>query len=326
MLKLIGRTVWHQSAEIMNYQKQYLHNVVAQTLEREFQEIQIPVPWGHIAGKWWGPQNARPVLCLHGYQDNAGTWDTLAPLLPPDISLLAIDFPGHGLSSHIPAGDAYHFLNFVLTIHRIVKHYGWEKVSLLGHSFGSVCAFLYSALYPEFVEHYIALDAFKPLNHDPARKLEGHGKRLDQFLHLESMDPNSAPSYTYEEAVQLLHRKIKNWATKEGCEILTRRGTIKNADGRYRVSRDARLKVIVDLNFSHQYVLQLAANIRCKVLNIKALQGLTIDKPEEEEECIDIVKKSAALYEYHALEARHHVHLDFPERVAPIISDFLKYK
>jgi hypothetical protein len=50
MLKLIGRTIWHQSAEIMNNQKQYLHNVVAQALEREVQEIRIPVPWGHIAG------------------------------------------------------------------------------------------------------------------------------------------------------------------------------------------------------------------------------------------------------------------------------------
>jgi hypothetical protein len=140
------------------------------------------------------------------------------------------------------------------------------------------------------------------------------------------MDPNNAPSYTYEEAVQLLHRNIKNWATKEGCEILTRRGTIKKADGRYYISRDARLKVNVYLGLSHQYVLQLAADIKCKVLNIKALQGLTIDKPEEEEECFDVVKKSAALYEYHAVEGRHHVHLDFPERVAPIISNFLKYK
>jgi hypothetical protein len=50
MLKQLGRTVWHRSAEIMNNQKQYLHNVVAQTLEREVQEIRIPVPWGHIAG------------------------------------------------------------------------------------------------------------------------------------------------------------------------------------------------------------------------------------------------------------------------------------
>ncbi|PNF16490.1 hypothetical protein B7P43_G07800 [Cryptotermes secundus] len=326
MLQLIRRTVWHRSAERMNSQKQCLHNVVAQTLEREVKEIRIPVPWGHIAGKWWGPQDARPVLCLHGYQDNAGTWDTLAPLLPHDISLLAVDFPGHGLSSHLPPGNAYQYLNFVLTVHRIVKHYGWEKVSLLGHSFGSACAFLYSALYPECVEHYIGLDIIKPVSNDPVRKLNGHGKRLDQFLHLESMNPNSAPSYTYEEAVEHLHRSIKKWATKEGCEILLRRGTIKKADGRYCFSRDARLKVDIGLNFSHQDVLQFAANLKCKVLNIKALQGITMEKPEEVEQCLDVVKKSAALYEYHTVEGRHHVHLDFPERVAPIISNFLKYK
>jgi pimeloyl-ACP methyl ester carboxylesterase len=196
----------------------------------------------------------------------------------------------------------------------------------MGHSFGSACAFLYSALYPERVEHYIALDVVKPRSNDPARKLKEQGEHLDRFLHLESMDPNTVPSYTYEEAVQLLHRNIKQWATKEACEILTRRGTVKKDDGRYYFSRDARLKVNLGLGFSHQYVLQFAANIKCKVLNIKALQGLTLDKPEDVEEFFDVLKKSVALYEYRAVEGRHHVHLDFPERVAPIISNFLKYK
>lgn len=32
------------------------------------EEITIPVPWGHIAGKWWGPKNVRPILLLHGFQ------------------------------------------------------------------------------------------------------------------------------------------------------------------------------------------------------------------------------------------------------------------
>jgi hypothetical protein len=34
----------------MNLQKQSPHNVVSQPLEREVEEIQIPVPWGHISG------------------------------------------------------------------------------------------------------------------------------------------------------------------------------------------------------------------------------------------------------------------------------------
>jgi pimeloyl-ACP methyl ester carboxylesterase len=248
----------------------------------------------------------------------------LAPLLAPDISLLAVDLPGHGLSSHIPAGNGYRAFDFVLTVQRILKHYGWTKVSLMGHSFGSAIACLYSALYPEHVERYIALDVIKPFNIDPVRKLKRQGQTIDEFLGLESLDPNSTPSYTYEEAVQRLHRKINKWASKEGCEILCRRGTIRKADGRYYFSRDVRLKADFGWTYSRDYVLLFAANIKCKILYIRALQGLSLRKPEEVEEFVDVLKKSAALYEYHTVEGQHHVHLDYPERVAPIIGNFLK--
>jgi pimeloyl-ACP methyl ester carboxylesterase len=280
-----------------------------------------------LTGKWWGPQSVTPVLlCLHGYQDNAGTWDTLAPLLPPDISLLAVDFPGHGLSSHIPAGNIYHTLDFVLTVQRIVEHFGWTRVSLMGHSFGSIIAFLYSAIYPEYVEHYIALDALTPPKLDPVRSLKWQGERLDDFLHLELMDPNSKPSHTYEEAVQRLHSSRSKWATKEGCEILTRRGTIRKPDGRYCFSRDVRLKVNLNMAYSDEYLHRFVSNVQCKILYIKANEGYSLLNPEFQDEYLDEVKKSAALYEFHTVEGRHHVHLDFPERVAPLISNFLKHQ
>lgn len=32
------------------------------------QEVSIPVPWGEIRGKWWGPTDSRPILSLHGWQ------------------------------------------------------------------------------------------------------------------------------------------------------------------------------------------------------------------------------------------------------------------
>ncbi|XP_069683834.1 probable serine hydrolase isoform X2 [Periplaneta americana] len=324
MLKLLARTVWKPSVEALNLQKAYIHNIAAKPLERQVYEVQIPVPWGHIAGKWWGSQDTKPVLCLHGYQDNAGTWDRLAPLLPQDISLLAVDLPGHGLSSQAPLGAAYHVLDFILTIRRIANYYGWERFSLLGHSFGSILSFLYSAIFPEHVEKYVALDAIKPLKMDPARRLKKHGEYLDEFLRIESLDPNSKPSYTYDETVNILHKSIGNWANKESCEILTRRGTIRQNDGRYVFSRDPRLKGNTSFLYTRTYVLDFAANIRCEVLNIKAKQGLKFETPEENEEFLEIIKKSAKRYEYHAVEGAHHVHLDHPERVAPIISNFLK--
>lgn len=45
-------------------------------------ELSVPVPWGEIRGKVWGPDHGRPVLCLHGWADNCGTFNTLIPLLP----------------------------------------------------------------------------------------------------------------------------------------------------------------------------------------------------------------------------------------------------
>ena len=45
-------------------------------------ELSVPVPWGQIRGKAWGPDHGRPVLCLHGWADNCGTFNTLIPRLP----------------------------------------------------------------------------------------------------------------------------------------------------------------------------------------------------------------------------------------------------
>ena len=64
--------------------------------EREWQEVTIAVPWGHVAGKWYGDRDKQPVLALHGREDNAGTFDRLIPLMPRTIPVFAIDFPGHG--------------------------------------------------------------------------------------------------------------------------------------------------------------------------------------------------------------------------------------
>lgn len=45
-------------------------------------ELRVPVPWGEIRGQVWGPDHGKPVLCLHGWSDNSGSFNTLIPLLP----------------------------------------------------------------------------------------------------------------------------------------------------------------------------------------------------------------------------------------------------
>lgn len=45
-------------------------------------DLRVEVPWGEIRGTVWGPDQGRPVLCLHGWADNCGSFNTLIPLLP----------------------------------------------------------------------------------------------------------------------------------------------------------------------------------------------------------------------------------------------------
>src|SRR5690554_3355111 len=47
-------------------------------------EITLDLSGLKIRAKVWGPDDARPVLSAHGWLDNAGTFDTLAPMLPVD--------------------------------------------------------------------------------------------------------------------------------------------------------------------------------------------------------------------------------------------------
>ncbi|KAH0616824.1 hypothetical protein JD844_028238 [Phrynosoma platyrhinos] len=82
-------------------------------------ELKFLVPWGHIAAKAWGSPQSRPVLCLHGWLDNANTFSKLIPLLPKDCYYMAIDFAGHGLSSHRPVGCPYYLIDHVSDVRRI---------------------------------------------------------------------------------------------------------------------------------------------------------------------------------------------------------------
>jgi len=81
-------------------------------------------------GQWWGPSDVQPIVAIHGWQDNSGTFDNLVHCLPSNIAILSIDLPGHGFSSHLPDGQFYYiFWDGIVILRRIVKYYKWNKVS-----------------------------------------------------------------------------------------------------------------------------------------------------------------------------------------------------
>lgn len=292
----------------------------------QVEEIQISVPWGHISGKWWGPKDVRPILCLHGWQDNAGTFDKLIPLLPSNVSFLAIDLPGHGLSSWVPNGMAYHAADNIYLLNIILKEYQWDKLSIMAHSMGSLVGFLFSSIFPSKVDMLIGLDALKPHIRETDKLVPFLERHLENFVKadLRNQEKSEPPCYTYDELVERLHLGTYKSITKECCPYLLKRAikkSIKYPD-KYYFGRDSRLKHLFPISLSQETCLALARRIQIPYLFIKAKRSPFYEDEKYYHEAIDVLKESSK-FELMNVDSTHHFHLTDPAICSETISNFI---
>ncbi|EDW03461.1 GH11247 [Drosophila grimshawi] len=294
--------------------------------ENSWEEFSIDVPWGTVEGKWWGSRNRQPILALHGWQDNCGSFDRLCPLLPADYSVLAIDLPGHGHSSHYPQGMQYFiFWDGISLIRRIVRKYNWKNVILLGHSLGGALTFMYAASFPDEVSKLINIDIAGPTVRGVKRMAEGTGKALDKFLDYETLPVSKQPCYSYEEMIKLVLDAYGGSVDENAVKVLMERGMKANHSG-FLFARDLRLKVSLLGLFTAEQTLAYARQIRCKVLNIRGVPGMEFESGDFYSKVIATLKECAGHVVYVEVPGTHHLHLVTPERVAPHITQFLVNK
>lgn len=292
------------------------------------EEVEIPVPWGHVAGRWWGPRNIQPMIAIHGWQDNAGTWDNLIPLLPVNTSVLCIDLPGHGHSSHYPKGMIYYiFWDGIVLIRRIVKHFKWEKVQLMGHSLGGALSFMYAASFPDDVDKIICIDIASPAVREPSNMVKTAGWGMDKLLEYETLKEDKIPCYEYEEMIDIVCDAYKGSVSKRNCRVLMRRGMMPtpahmNKKG-YFFKRDPRLKVAGLAMMSIETALEFAGKVKCKVLNLRALPGQGWERLDYYMKVVEKLRETTDV-QYVEVQGTHHVQLESPENIVELIEEFLE--
>ncbi|XP_071408011.1 serine hydrolase-like protein 2 isoform X3 [Pithys albifrons albifrons] len=268
-----------------------------------FTELKFPVPWGHMAAKAWGPLEGHPVLCLHGWLDNANTFDKLIPLLPRGCYYVAMDFSGHGLSSHRPAGCPYHFLDYVTDVCRVAAALQWRRFTLMGHSMGGAVAGM-----------------------DTEAWLKSKRRVIDRLLNLEAkQQPPKARSP--EAALQRL-LEANSHLTAEGGAILLQRGATETPAGLV-YNRDMRARTQSREYFTVDQCVKLLQKIQDRVLIIISQDGLLV--PHKLYSRNHFVKALREAFESTLKEqiqlvevpGSHFVHLNEPEVVSGIISNFL---
>lgn len=112
-----------------------------------------------ICARQWGNPEGPPALGLHGWLDNANTFNRLAPLLP-ELNLIALDFAGHGYSDHRAEGVHYHPLYDMQDVLAVANQLNWHHFHVIGHSMGASIASELAAMFPERVAGAVHIDGF----------------------------------------------------------------------------------------------------------------------------------------------------------------------
>jgi pimeloyl-ACP methyl ester carboxylesterase len=98
----------------------------------------------------WGRPAATGLCFLHGSSAHAHWFDLVVSRFADDFHVMALDQRGHGASGWSPAA-AYSTSDFVEDLAKVLDAVGWEKVVLIGHSFGGHNAMCFGARYPDRV-------------------------------------------------------------------------------------------------------------------------------------------------------------------------------
>lgn len=275
-----------------------------------------------ISAKTWGHSLATRVLCLHGKQDNCCTFDRLIPMLQQGFYFVCIDIPGHGQSSHFSQGFRITLESYVLAVKRVIEYLEWKRFKCIGHSMGGMIASLLASLYPEYIESLVMVDCVGPASVHPENTVELMRNYCDSLLAIESKSTKRPPpSYTYEQAVNVILTKRPSKLTRQSVDALIKRSLLKRPDGHYSFSMDQRLKINYSRMFSPMQHMVVIQSIKCPVLYLYALENELHKLPDAK--LTRKMYKSNTNVRIVKINGNHDVHLNHPERIADLISEFL---
>jgi pimeloyl-ACP methyl ester carboxylesterase len=122
-------------------------------------EVEFDIQGRKLTGKRWGQEGNIPVMALHGWLDNANSFDLIAPALS-DFDIFALDFAGHGHSDHRPSHTPYLGILDAQDIIAVANQLQWEHFSLLAHSMGAEVSAHIIGMYPDRIQRLFAMDGY----------------------------------------------------------------------------------------------------------------------------------------------------------------------
>lgn len=269
-------------------------------------EHRIALPHLELAAQVWGDDTLPPLLALHGWLDNAGSFAALAPLLAARYRVIALDLPGHGHSGHLAAGAGYHYVDYVQAVLAAADAMRLDRYSLLGHSLGAGIAALVAAARPGRIERLLLIEGLGPLGDDGSHTLQRFRDALAP------RGGNGKPLRLFRDVEQAINaRSLASGLPAELARPIVERGLLE-ADGGWRWRSDPRLTRPSAVRLAETQVHALLRGIDAPtrlLLAQPATPYLPAAPMQARAGCVAHIAVSH-------LAGGHHLHLEHPHAVA----------
>jgi len=250
-----------------------------------------------------------PVLAVHGWLDNAGSFLPLSRQFKA-LDLIAMDWPGHGHSRPRPDGYRYHLDDYVFDLLAVADSLKWPRFHLLGHSMGGAVACLLAAACPERIASLCVIEGLGPISSSP----DGIGGQWRKAV--ERSQPRARRIHA-SRSDAILARSRNGDLDVDAATILAGRGLIE-VPGGYQWGHDLRLTWPTAHHYTETQVLCLLRAIEAPVLSIQS------NPPSGLLSARTAGRRLAAVRHARSLDAPggHHLHLNHAECIAAEIEEF----
>ncbi|HEX4938723.1 MAG TPA: alpha/beta hydrolase [Candidatus Kapabacteria bacterium] len=271
------------------------------------EEIRVQVNGMELAAKQWGDPELPAIIALHGWLDNAASYDRLSPALTQH-RVIALDFAGHGYSGHRPEGVRYHTIDNVDDVIGLADALGLQEFILMGHSMGAGIATFTAGSFPERVTKLILIEGIGS-NTNPA---EDAPRVLRKAV--EDMKKTSAkrkPVYeTRDDAIHTRAHAIGVISVDASTHICNR-GLMPAGEG-FTWRSDPRLKMSSAIRLTEDMVTAYLQKLTMPVLLVRGRHSFFATEKTLQNRADKIPGCQQVL-----LDGNHHLHLE-AETFAPV--------
>ena len=257
-------------------------------------------------------------MCLHGWLDNAASFLPLMPYLKGK-RVIAIDWTGHGLSSHRSPDAHYHFIDYVYDLLLLFESNQWQPIDIVAHSMGGMISSAFSAAFPEKVKSLTLLDSIGFISSEAEESTEHLRKgMLSRLKNNAQLLSSSKKKKLHPSIDSAINARVQVSDLKfEQAKLLVERGTIERDNG-FIWRSDSRLRNTSPYRLTLAQAKQFIQDIKTPVQLIYGDKGLSFVQSG--------LKEFAPLFHdfsSHKVLGGHHFHMEDPELTSRQILEFI---